>query len=341
MIRSSIRRRAGRGFTLIELLVVIAIIGVLIALLLPAVQAAREAARRAQCINNLKQIGVALHNYHDVNGSFPIGIIWYQQPTDPLACAIPKGRSLFSAILPQMELQTVYNAINLTFADGSSSSAPEYGVVPGLVQSTALLTRINSYVCPSESGEQRPYQIPTQSSNPYSWSSYAGVGGTYNCISWWYGCPNPIEPNGMFAYGFNYKMSDITDGSSNTLFVGETSRFRNDPDQVFNTWTYCQWYGSGLLGGTASRPMGYALCYPRINANPVADIGSSGPWTDYQNPIYWNMGQWGFRSMHPGGANFLFGDGSVKFLKQSINPITYQGLSTRNMGEVIGADAYQ
>jgi len=341
-VKSFIPKTSRRGFTLIELLVVIAIIGVLIALLLPAVQAAREAARRAQCINNLKQIGVALHNYHDIQGSFPLGAIWFKQPSDPLACAVPKGRSLFSEILPQMELTTIYNAINLSFADGGG---PEYGIMPGLVQSTALLTRVNSYVCPSEASQQQPYQVPAQSFNCYNMTSYAGVAGTFDTIGWWYGCPFAIEPNGVFSMDFCYKMADISDGSSNTLFVGETSRFKNDPDQVFNTWTRTLWYGSAV-GPNCSRPQGFALCYPKINAGVLvpeinSGAGSPDPWTNYLNPICWNQGQWGFRSMHPGGANFLFGDGSVKFLKSSINEMTYQGISTRNQGEVISQDAFQ
>ncbi len=332
-MRSPVRLR--RGFTLIELLVVIAIIGVLIALLLPAVQSAREAARRAQCTNNLKQVGIALQSYHDQQGSFPIGVQYYG--SWDTSCAFQaSGHSLFTLILNQMEGNTVYNAINFNFAAGGGA---QYGVTPGRVNSTALLTRVNSYICPSEASEQIPYQIPAQSNNPYSWSSYAGMAGTYDIIRWWYGCPNEIEPTGMFGKNFSYKISDNTDGTSNTIYVGETSRFKGDKDNVFNTWTRALWFGSAVAG--TSRVQGFALSLPKINANlAIPDIPSNNPFTDYQNPIYRNNGQFGFRSQHPGGANFLFGDGSVHFLKETISPITYQALSTRNLGEAISASSY-
>lgn len=336
-----------RGFTLIELLVVIAIIGVLIALLLPAVQAAREAARRAQCVNNLKQIGIGLHNYHDVQGAFPIGVQAYASYDNGTACSLGYLRShtALTAILPQLEQGVVYNAINFIFAAGGGA---QYGISPGRTQSTALLTRINSYICPSENSQQVPYQIPGQSNNPYSWTSYAANAGTWDIFRWYLGCgPGPAYPDsdGAFAWEYAYNISRILDGTSNTIFYGETSRFLNDSSPLWNEWTRAAWFGTSVGGVT--RPQGMALVVPRINANQLipdapsqssSTVWTGGLWDN--NPIYYQFGQFGFRSNHPGGANFLFGDGSVKFLKQSISPVTYFALGTKAGGETISADAY-
>jgi len=305
MIGSGLRERSRRGFTLIELLVVIAIIAVLIALLLPAVQAAREAARRAQCVNNLKQIGLGIYNYESSQGAYPIGVYTFSA-VESLAdgCAYPRAHSLFTFILPYMEQGTMANSINFSFPAGG---AGPLGQIPGLIQSTALLTKVNSYVCPSDF-RQIPYQIPTQSNNPYSQSSYAGVAGTYDIFRYWYGCPNEIAPNGPFGKSINYKIADITDGTSNTLFVGETSRFPNDPDQVFNEWDRALWFASALnaTNPTTTRPQGLALVLPKINApflvpdGPIesgAACNSPGLWDN--NPYFYNLGQFGFRSQHP------------------------------------------
>jgi len=324
---------------LIELLVVIAIIGVLIALLLPAVQAAREAARRAQCVNNLKQIGLGLHNYESSNTSFPIGVYTWGPDSAP-GCVLPRGHTLFTFILGHMEQGNIYNAINFNFAAGNTAGTPDqWGQLPGLINNTALITKVNSYVCPSDS-RQIPYTL-AQSNNAYSQSSYTGNAGTYDIFRWWFGCPNDIPPDGPFGKSISYKIADIVDGTSNTIFVGETSRFRNDADQVFNEWDRGLWFGSSLCAG-CSRLEGIALVVPKINANVLSpEPLSNDPWVYWMtDPSHLQKGQWGFRSQHPGGANFLFGDGSVRFLKDTINPATYRGLGTRSGGEVLSADSY-
>jgi len=147
-------------------------------------------------------------------------------------------------------------------------------------------------------------------------------------------------------------MSDLKDGASSTIFVGECSRFLNDPDQVFNQWPRVDYFGSALTPSSGSgRPQGFGFEVPRINAGPVD--GPLPPGTDYPDTsdykawalpanvnTYKQYGQWGFRSLHPGGANFLFGDGSVKFLKAGIDQQIYMGLGTRNGKEVISNDSY-
>jgi len=347
MRRSIVRK----GFTLIELLVVIAIIAVLISLLLPAVQSAREAARRAQCTNNLKQIGLALHNYESAIGAFPPGSV--AQPM-PVTDCTQRGFSLFALILPQLEQAQVYNAINFNLSSGGTFN----GVASSWTNRTALITRINAFVCPSDL-----IQVPfpaSVSGNGYSQSSYAGVAGTRDVWRWWYGCTpgqshSPwIEADGVFGYNTSTKLKDFVDGTSNTIMVGETSRFINDPDQVFNSWSRALWFGSALAGTT--RPQGLASVAARINATIAVPEppGTTSPNNDLNawlfNPQYLNLGQFGFRSMHPGGAMFVFGDGSVRFIKSTIDmgsPVfaqqkigVFRQISTLKGNEVISADQF-
>jgi len=367
----SLRRSALRGFTLIELLVVIAIIAVLIALLLPAVQSAREAARRAQCINNMKQVGLAIHNYENANGVLPPGAIHYQE--SPYDCnVVSKGYSMFLLIFPQMEQQNIYNALNFAMPTGGTSTNSYTSSDPLHTQSTALLTTVQSLVCPSD----LPIVSQTSGSgNHYSQCSYAACAGTRDIWHWWCGCPSTppygdpcfaspdIYPDGVFAGGFVCRMSAITDGTSNTIFAGEFARFVNDPDAVFNSWTRALWFSSSLPG--TARPQCLAGTAPRINAPLMANdesiigggwqwlTGLTNDWLYVSTPDVRIAGQYGFRSQHPGGANFLFGDGSVKFLKATIdmgsptwnangmnNTGVYRALSTRKSGETISADSY-
>jgi prepilin-type N-terminal cleavage/methylation domain-containing protein/prepilin-type processing-associated H-X9-DG protein len=338
-----------QGFTLIELLVVIAIIGVLIALLLPAIQAAREAAHRAQCTNNLKQIGIALHNYHDRQGSFPIGVQTFS--AHDINCVEgQRGHSMFTAILSDMAGGSSYNSINFDYAAGSPTN-PYTNQHGGMINSTGLLAHIGTYVCPSETSRQRPYILPGQSSNPYGWSSYAAVAGTGDITRWWYGCASSppgydqeIEPNGMFGKMYSYRLAQDTDGTSNTAFVGEMCRFKGEQAQVLNTWTRALWFEVTPGPPEETRLQGYAYTVPRINANvllPEPESLWNDSFTDWASDgVSQNFGQFGFRSQHPGGANFLFGDGSVRFLKQTIDLSTYHSIGTRDSGEVLSSDSY-
>jgi prepilin-type processing-associated H-X9-DG protein len=172
--------------------------------------------------------------------------------------------------------------------------------------------------------------------------------GYKDTIRWWYNCPNQIPPDGVFGLNFGYRLSAINDGTSNTLFVGEASRFRNEVETWLNEWSSALWWGSSIPGVT--RLAAFATTAPRLNANlqipdPVPSYSYTGDvdsWVFDPDPTInaLNAGQFGFRSQHPSGANFLMGDGSVRFLKDSIAPVIYRALSTKNGLEVLSADVY-
>lgn len=349
-----------RGFTLIELLVVIAIIAVLIALLLPAVQAAREAARQSQCRNNLKQIGLAIANYESAQGTLPMGAVLHSAADADSDCGgsyaksgpgAPRNFTMMALLLPYLEQAPTYDAINFQLrADGIFVG----GVNAGAANSTGLLSTISTYLCPSDdvrSSKLGPGPVA------YSQTSYFPSGGTWNTIAYFAGpkCSDLEVGNGAFDGQTSYTLAAFVDGTSSTIFVGESARFRNDPDWFCNNWSVYGYFLS-MLGGSTTRPQGFAYQVPRINAHmKVGDYPGGGlnplppetHWPDISDYKAWandrrylEFGQWGFRSQHPAGAQFVFGDGSVKFLKESIHPAVYRALGTRNAGEVVSADAF-
>jgi hypothetical protein len=262
---------------------------------------------------------------------------------------------MFSMILPYQELGTISNSINFYI--------PSYGVTVsssgasdawGGYQATAFLTKVNTYLCPSDQWPRQDFRqlatvLSAPGTNPYSPTSYAGVAGTIECM--WYGywgtttqryC-EAIEPNGMFGKNYTYRVADVTDGTSNTLFVGETGRYTNEPISTFNFWNR----GVGAFGDDIGgvRPQVVAYTVPSINAKPTGVVPGyiTDPFTWWNLALFpqsKNEGSFGFRSFHPGGANFLVGDGTVHFIKQSLDNKIYQALGTRANGEIVPADVW-
>ena len=268
--------RPRAGFTLIELLVVIAIIAVLIALLLPAVQSAREAARRAQCINNLMQIGLALKTYETAHEVLPPGVI---DPGGPIKNQA-KGHHIgwIPQVLPHMDQRNIFNHLNFDLG----AYDPENGTARGIA--------INVLLCPSESRTGR-------------WaSSYAG-------------CHHDVEApiaetnHGVLFLNSAVRTEDVADGLSNTIFLGEKLTDPNDLGWISGT--------KSTLRNTGS-PIGTPLPATAKLPDPVGTFGS----------------------VHPGGINVGFGDGSVKFLKTSINSEVYRLLGNRADGEMLSADQF-
>jgi prepilin-type N-terminal cleavage/methylation domain-containing protein/prepilin-type processing-associated H-X9-DG protein len=350
--------RTRRGFTLIELLVVIAIIAVLIALLLPAVQAAREAARRSQCTNNLKQIGLALHNYHVAADSFPIGMSAnpYSNAcgaSNPLDYRGWAGWSAQAQMLGQMEQQAIYNAANFNWNPTQDSCGT---TIASHSNSTVVNTIIASFLCPSD-----PYSGVSRINN-YQFSK-----GPTTSV-------NALTTPGLFARYTAYGIRSCTDGTSSTIAFAEvlvgnavaSSNYRgNGAVKVAVT-------GAANLDNVQTNPTGVPLMFAACVAMMKSTPGNI--YTD--NGYRWADGRQGYASMstvavpndsrapfsgcrldpsysgsdsqqltnagsqHPGGVNILFADGSVKFIKSSISQTTWWALGTRAGGEVVSADSY-
>jgi len=327
--------RPCRGFTLIELLVVIAIIAILIALLLPAVQAAREAARRMQCVNNLKQMGLALHNYESTLGTFPPGEIStlvnpaWTIPAGNCNAADPElgpGWSLFALLAPRLEQAGLYDAVNFSLT------------VPVPANSTARGTRVSTYLCPSDvdPGTVSVYGCgnpPSAGATPaillagLAPSSYVGClgGGARNPPDPLCGCYEWQPFNGMFHRNVAVRIADVTDGTSTTIGIGERA----------NKFVAGAWAGvlpnaaviynpdKGLGCQNSRPPITMAVVHARqYTVNTPGGSPAS------------------FQTQHPGGGNFQMMDGSVRFLRNSIDLDVMRALATRNYGELVSANSY-
>lgn len=319
------RQIRSRGFTLIELLVVIAIIAILIALLLPAVQQAREAARRTQCKNNMKQLGLAFHNYHDTQNCFPVNYAWRTIPGGGGGgpAIANTGKSWLQMILPYIEQAPLYSQIDFSVGLQGTTAAI-------LQNQTVANTVIAAYLCPSDN-ENNNGRLGNRSdvnvTPPGSWAvtNYKACAGS----NWGWGIAawNPVSApggkNGGSTDGLNAgngvlcsnqgntnaptRMRDITDGTTNTFIVGEAM-------PGWSQWNW--WYNPNASTATCAIPVNAVL-------KRTKNIG------DWPN-------NYSFASKHVGGGQFTLGDGSVRFISENIDIGVYRALATISSGEVVG-----
>jgi len=309
-------RSTRQGITLIEMLLVVAIIGTLVALLLPAVQAAREASRRSSCLNNLKQIGLGISNYEATQKVLPPGAIWDRWPPPDKR---RRHGSILVHILPYIEQQTIFAAFDFTQLD------IDMEVFPGTNNRIGTQV-INTYICPSDD-----FGTTFGGLGVHNYSASNGPTEVYdnpNCS-----CANaydsrfvmaPIDNEKNYAgpftrLGVRTKASQITDGLSKTIFVGEVRVGCSEHAQAGWAWTN---NGSGYCSTLI--PINYDTCN-EFAPDPC------------HRPKSWNTAV-GFKSAHSGGAQFLFGDGSVHFLNETIDMQTYQYLGAKADGHVISLE---
>ncbi len=318
----SVPRKKRGGFTLIELLVVIAIIAVLVALLLPAVQAAREAARRASCKNNLKQIGLALHNYHDVHGVFPSGWVGANAAgphtglNSPDLIGFNNGFAWGAMILPYVESSPFYDQLNflVPLTDPANASLIDYAMP--------------TFQCPSDP-KPNTTGITDSFGNTFTLgtSNYMGIFGIRDVDDCEIGvgvtATQQCTAEGVFYHNSKVSLRDITDGTSSTIMVGERTTFYPNLNSRTNPF-YGTWMG--LVPNStegAERFLGHCEHHPNhaleedsagLSVGDPGDLGSS----------------------HRGGAHFLLVDGSVRFISTNIDTPTYQNLGQIADGQVIG-----
>jgi prepilin-type N-terminal cleavage/methylation domain-containing protein/prepilin-type processing-associated H-X9-DG protein len=364
------RRGHGGGFTLIELLVVIAIIAVLISLLLPAVQSAREAARRIQCTNNLKQIGLAFMNYESANSAFSPTTILVPSPKvvgsfDQADGGFESSWSAFARSAPFLEQGAFYNSINFDFTYSGDQNT------------TVTYTPLSFLYCPSDPGSH--IDDGSLGGTGDATTSYGTCDGDWYVWSVNWGPPNTVGPmnRSLFGPNFSRRISMITDGTSNTLMASEGyighAQMRSCggapgapvSDPVTGTYSFTNIPAPGQSSAAA-------LAYQLANCGtPTGKIKAGGPightrWanggvyysgfttamppnqtvsavsraTGSENdggPTYMSLAA---SSYHPGGVNALFADGSVRFVKNSVSPVTWTALGTIAGGEVVSADQY-
>jgi prepilin-type N-terminal cleavage/methylation domain-containing protein/prepilin-type processing-associated H-X9-DG protein len=332
-MRYSVRSRP--AFTLVELLVVIAIIGILVGLLLPAVQAAREAARRMQCSNNVKQLGLAFHNYHDTLKCLPINFAKRNIP--PFGNTGPdianSGRSWMQMILPYIEQTNLYNNIDFTVGLQPKSSAPTTPVGKNrLVAQTVVVT----FLCPSDDSNEGG-KLPSRSdlnetsapadvwavtsykacagsnwnSGLFAWTNTGatGVGGKNAGQSDGLNRGNGVICSNQTNVNPPTRLRDITDGTSNTFVVGEAM-------PGWSQWNW--WYNPNACTATCAIPLNRVLKVPK----------SIGDWPN----------NYSFASRHTGGGQFAMGDGSVRFVSDNIDTVTYRAHATISSEEVISSE---
>jgi len=306
-----------KGFTLIELLVVIAIIAVLVALLLPAVQQAREAARRSQCKNNLKQQGLAMHNYHDVHRVFPPGAIAPGTNCDTVSPSQPiLNHTAFQMLLPFLDLGNLYLSYNFNLPSGKSrynNNSKCSAAIPATDQLGVVRSPVPIFICPSDSG-------PRVGTSDYEFSQGRGAMRTsYGLVddrtdgSWsrtWQASTEITK--GMWGPNGSAMMKDLIDGSTNTVALAEAPFQKSSTEAwtgpYWNIYTYIYWVDLRNMG------------INRISGTPIAGVGRNGA-----------------GSLHVGGIQILLADGSVRFLSENADQTkVVNALVSINGGEVLG-----
>jgi prepilin-type N-terminal cleavage/methylation domain-containing protein len=341
MTQNPLRPLNRKAFTLIELLVVIAIIAVLISLLLPAVQSAREAARRAQCVNNLKQIGLSLHNFESTNNFFPPSAIKStgNQPSmginvDANGAALARGRSrvsmyMFVFLLPYMEQSPLFNAYNMKLD------------VRDPINSTVIATQINTLMCPSSPSADKFHTYST--TDTWTRQTYTNVKFAISDYAVNNGIEDGLITSGYVPPGdylsmlfnthsssidFKTPIAQVTDGLSNTMMCSENAarpyyylaNGRMAPTQNFS---------EGIAGGWADYATGYTTHGFTLDGS--ASPGPCHTSCNNNNETY---------AFHPGGSNHVFGDGSVRFVKTTTAMRIFAQLISRSNGEVLSSDSY-
>ncbi|WP_419193308.1 DUF1559 domain-containing protein [Kolteria novifilia] len=342
MLTSILSKRSRRAaFTLVELLVVIAIIGVLVGLLLPAVQQAREAARRTQCLNNLRQLSVAAQNFAEAHGAFPIGSEFKLWPADP---SHPKNYyrwSVWAHLTPYLDQAGIYESLNLEVPlySSSTSVSPENSTTVGAVFSV--------FLCPSDRGVPVADLLGFTGSTfgPVNYAASTGTGLVEN--------GGAFDTDGLFYINSATRFGDITDGTSKTIAFSESllgsdpaPSGRQDPRTVYATM-----YSAPLSEGGCAAPGGYNISDPRgfswangeyrcalynhFYPPNHTELDCLGFWVSGGERQYTGWGWRTARSRHPGGVNASFADGSTRFINDSIDFDLWRGLSTRSGNEIV------
>jgi prepilin-type N-terminal cleavage/methylation domain-containing protein/prepilin-type processing-associated H-X9-DG protein len=333
--------RRSPGFTLIELLVVVAIIGTLVALLLPAVQAAREAARRAQCANNLKQIGLALHGYHASWDGFPVGFLYAFQGAAPDSSPLQYRWSPLAQMAPHVEQANLFHALNFDFPIATKPAGNASLFWPYCpANTTAMATRVALFLCPSDGAP-----APADDSGPCNYAFCSGDGANGG---------DATGANGAFILGPPQSAATLTDGTSQTVAASE---------QLLGI--------AGPYSQTTPLPVPspWARAMARVASGPLTDpacaaagsgwlLNKGAAWWDgnYLNTLYshyltpdadrpdcityHNPGWKAARSLHPGGVNALLCDGHVQFVKGSVDPRVWRAASTRAGGEIVPSGSF-
>lgn len=332
MLSRSSRRR---GFTLIELLVVIAIIAVLIALLLPAVQQAREAARRTQCKNNMKQMILAVHNYHDVHSVLPPGAM---TPKDAAGGNNVGGASGYSMILPYIDQQNVYNQLNFSLPDMYSPlSQPAANAI------------IPSFICPSSSAapsyNYRVNDVPQPFYAQLGMCDYAFITGSASPLrstapNWMPGAAGPLSCNGCFCYTGRWgsaakiSLSQVKDGTSNTMGIGEFSGVTKGQKLMIQNAR-----GDDAIVWILAEDYGYQFTIRSVTVAPNSRwFYNSSMSIDHPNPLntIGRLSDAALHSEHVGGIHIALMDGSARFISENIDLNTFLNLADKDDKQAIG-----